>query len=76
MHRGAVAVEYPRSEQNRDDPAVSIAGLLPLAEINAIVEDSRIGLETACLHGFDREPDPVKDEQNMEDDNCEAEIPC
>jgi len=65
MHRSVVPVEDPGTEEDRNDPAVSITGLLLCAFIDAIVEvleDPGSRLEPSCLSRFDGEPNPVHDD--------------
>ena len=78
MHGGVVAVEDPGPEEDGDDPAVRITRLLFFTKIDPVVEvfeNSRAGLETACLSCFDGEPDPVHDYQHVEDYDGKAEVP-
>ena len=79
MNRRVVAVEDPGSKKHRYDPAVSITSLLLITFIDAIIEmleHARPGLESTGLSRFNREPDPVQHEQDVEDHDREAEVPC
>ena len=79
MGAGIIAVEHPCSEQDTDDPAVSITHLLIFTQIDAVVkvlEDARGGVElhTRSRGDFDWEPYPVQQEQEEEDCDREAEV--
>jgi hypothetical protein len=59
MSARIVAVEHPCSEQDADDPAVRVTCLLPLAQVDAVIEvaeDAGCGVEVhAWRRGdFDR----------------------
>lgn len=77
MSTGVVSIKYPRTEQDRNDPAVRIGRFLFRAQIDAVVEkvkDSVARVEM-LLGGFDGEPDPVHEKEREEDEHSEPEVP-
>lgn len=71
-------MEHPRPEQDADEPAIAIARLLRLTEVNPIIEQPKHALPIIEMpiprRRADREPHPIHREQTEENHNREAEV--